>query len=174
MSKYVSLLRGVNVGGRNIKMTDLTDCYVNIGLTDIKAYLQSGNVTFYSEATNIDFIKTKLELVVSKSFSFPAKIFVLGEDKLKTIVEKYPFDMTDNSYQYYVIFTEDDLATNLYNQGIGLKSQLDSIALGDDVVYWKVLKGMTVKSPFSKLLVKSEFKDFHTNRNIKTLAKILS
>jgi len=174
MRKYISLLRGINVGGRNIKMADLIDCYSSIGLTNSKTFLQSGNVTFDIEEADIDLIKTNLELAVSKTFNFPARIFVLSVDKLKAIIERYPFENCDNSYQYYVIFINNILATKLYEQGVGLKSQIEDVALGDDVVYWKVQKGMTVKSPFSKLLVKSEFKDFHTNRNINTLTKLLS
>jgi uncharacterized protein (DUF1697 family) len=174
MGKYVSLLRGINVGGRNIKMKDLQDCYASIGITDVKTYLQSGNVTFNAAETDETLITKKLELAVSDRFNYPAKIFVLVEDKLKQIIENYPFDSTDNMYQYYVIFTRKGIAKNLYNQGESLKSELDKIALGEGVLYWKVLKGITVDSPFSKLLVKCEFKDFHTNRNLKTLSKLLS
>ena len=161
------------MGGRNIKMMDLQDCYKSIGLTDVKIYLQSGNVTFNTVETDETLITKKLELAVSDRFNYPAKIFVLVEEKLKQIIENYPFDSTDNMYQYYVIFTRKGIAKNLYNQGKGLKSELDKIALGEEVLYWKVLKGMTVNSPFSKLLVKSEFKEFHTNRNLKTLSKLL-
>ncbi len=155
-------------------MSDLVDCYLSLRLTNINTLLQSGNVTFNTEQADIGSLEERLELAVSKTFNFPAKIFVLSDDKLKSIIEKYPFDISDSTFQYYVIFINNIIATKLYEQGVGLKLQIEDVALGDSVVYWKVQKGMTVKSPFSKLLVKSEFKDFHTNRNINTLHKLLS
>ena len=174
MIKYISLLRGINVGGRNIRMTELTNCYSSIGLSNISTYLQSGNVTFYSKEDDIEELRIKLEFAVSIWFNYPAKVFVLNEDKMKLILEKYPFKTENDLYQYYVIFTDGELNIDLYEQGSHLITKLENISLGEGVVYWRVLKGMTVKSPFSKLLLKTQFKDFHTNRNINTLLKLLA
>ncbi len=44
---YISLLRGINVGGRNIiKMNFLRKMYEELGLIDVKSYVQSGNLIF--------------------------------------------------------------------------------------------------------------------------------
>ena len=51
--KYVSLLRGINVGGNNIiKMADLKECFNDMGFANVRTYIQSGNVLFTaSEST---------------------------------------------------------------------------------------------------------------------------
>jgi len=47
MSRYVALLRGINVGGKHsIRMTDLKACFEAQGLDDVATYIQSGNVVF--------------------------------------------------------------------------------------------------------------------------------
>src|SRR5437588_4481599 len=46
-SKYLALLRGVNVGGRNLlPMRELTEIFANAGCADVRTYIQSGNVVF--------------------------------------------------------------------------------------------------------------------------------
>jgi uncharacterized protein (DUF1697 family) len=50
MARYVALLRGINVGGKNpIKMTDLKACFEAEGFEDVATYIQSGNVVFTSD-----------------------------------------------------------------------------------------------------------------------------
>lgn len=47
MTKYIAILRGINVGGkRKILMADLRDICKNLGLKNIQTYIQSGNVLF--------------------------------------------------------------------------------------------------------------------------------
>ena len=50
MSQYVALLRGINVGGKNlIKMVALKACFEAQGLRDVTTYIQSGNVLFTTD-----------------------------------------------------------------------------------------------------------------------------
>ncbi|HUC95746.1 MAG TPA: DUF1697 domain-containing protein [Candidatus Saccharimonadia bacterium] len=172
MKHYVSLLRGVNVGGRNIKMIDLVNCYQRLGLLDVKSILQSGNVIFSCEEASASVLKSKIEKAVSKRFGYSAKVFVLDLEKLKVILNNYPFDSDNDTYQHYIIFTDGIITTRLYDEGKLIKSDSDGVSLYNSVIYWKVEKGKSVESPFSKLLVKKEFKQFHTNRNIRTIAKL--
>jgi len=49
MSQFVALLRGINVGGRNIiKMSELKVFLEAEGLRDVVTYIQSGNILFTS------------------------------------------------------------------------------------------------------------------------------
>ena len=51
MNIYISILRGINVGGqRTIKMDILKQLYSDLGFDKVKTYIQSGNVIFQSEA----------------------------------------------------------------------------------------------------------------------------
>jgi len=50
METYISMLRGINVSGKNIiKMENLKEMYASLGFKNIQTYVQSGNVIFTSE-----------------------------------------------------------------------------------------------------------------------------
>ncbi|NIP26808.1 MAG: DUF1697 domain-containing protein, partial [Phycisphaerae bacterium] len=53
MRQYAALLRGINVGGKNIiKMADLRACFERMGFSDVRTYIQSGNVLFWATETD--------------------------------------------------------------------------------------------------------------------------
>ena len=48
---FIALLRGINVGGRNkLPMAELRALAEGLGWTDVRTYIQSGNVVFRAEA----------------------------------------------------------------------------------------------------------------------------
>ena len=168
--KYAAFLRGVNVGGRIIRMADLKTCLEKAGFfSDVKTYLQSGNVTFESDNNEAE-LKKQIETLLTKTFNYPAKAQVIPMDNLRKIIDSNPFSSASADYHQYVIFIENDLETKLVAEAG--KQLGEEVKAGHGVVYWKVMKGQTLKSPFAKLLTKSKYKDFNTNRNINTLQKI--
>jgi len=174
MNTYVALLRGINVGGRIVKMADLKDCFEKSGCYDITTILQSGNVIFKSPEVDLELIRKKLEADVISRFDYPAKIFVLDQSRLQLITNKYPFDDSNADYQHYIVFLRPGLAEDLLPYAGSLDPAVEIIARGNDVVYWKVQKGMSLKSYFSQILTRSQFKDFNTIRNINTANRLLA
>lgn len=172
MTKYAAFLRGINVGGRIVKMVDLKACLIAVGLAEVTTLLQSGNVTFTSDKSSAQ-LKSLIETALTETFDYPAKVQVFSIKELQTIVEGYPFGTTGADQHDYVIFMEnglgDQLVADTYSLAPGEKVQA-----GQGVVYWRVDKGSTLKSDFAKLLTKARYKNFNTNRNLKTLHKILS
>ena len=52
MTRYVGLLRAVNVGGTGkLPMADLRAMCAEIGFADVQTYIASGNVVFDSDLT---------------------------------------------------------------------------------------------------------------------------
>ena len=171
MAQYAAFLRGVNVGGRVIKMAELKACLQKAGLKNVKTILQSGNVVFESESSAAK-LKTQIEELLTKTFKYPAKVQVLSIENLQKIVQANPFTDAPADYHQYVIFIENDLEIQLVAEAG--KRLGEEVMAGQGVVYWKVQKGQTLKTPFAKLLTKSKYKEFNTNRNINTLQKILT
>ncbi|HVI60804.1 MAG TPA: DUF1697 domain-containing protein [Candidatus Saccharimonadales bacterium] len=172
MTKYALFLRGINVGGRTVRMADLKTCLDKAGLENVVTLMQSGNVVFESEKDTTA-LKQLIEGTLKATFGYPAKVQVLAMDQLADIVERYPFGAAGDSQHDYVIFMENglekELAQESYESAPGEK-----LAAGQNVVYWRVDKGSTLKSNFAKLLTKAKYKDFNTNRNLKTLRKLLA
>lgn len=174
METYVALLRGINVGGRVVKMAELKACLEGLGLETVSTLLQSGNVTFQNDSNDLAGLRAKIETAVGQKFNYPAKILVYPIDYVKKVTAAYPFDASDEAYQHYVIFMEPGLAKQLADDATGLDAKIDALKLGDQVLYWRVAKGLTLKTPFAKFLVKAKYKEGHTVRNIKTLEKIIT
>src|ERR1035438_7866087 len=76
MPVIISMLRGVNVGGHNlIKMDGLRALYGSLKLRHPQTYLQSGNVVFQTEATDLAKLARKIEDAIERQFAFrPAVI----------------------------------------------------------------------------------------------------
>ena len=174
MVQYVAFLRGINVGGRIIRMKDLKTCFESLGFQDVVTYLQSGNVRFNTTKSDLDSLKQRIEERLTTSFHYPAKAQVYLRDSLPGIVNAYPFDITETDFQHYIVFVENNLAKSLSSEAIGLNPQTEVIALAGTVLYWKVKKGMSVKSEFSKYLIKPAYRPYVTTRNINTLQKIVA
>jgi uncharacterized protein (DUF1697 family) len=171
MTQYVAFLRGINVGGRIVKMADLKTCLAEAGLSNITTFLQSGNVVFES-ALSAARLKKVIETALTTTFSYPAKTQVFTVHDLRKIAEDYPFGVAGDDQHDYVIFIENGLEKTLLQESYNLAPG-EKVSAGKGVIYWRVDKGSTLRSSFAKLLTKAKYKDFNTNRNLKTLLKII-
>jgi uncharacterized protein (DUF1697 family) len=171
MVKYAAFLRGINVGGRIIKMVDLKACFEKQGFKNVTTLLQSGNVIFET-GLNQSEAKKQIEESLTRTFNYPAKVQVIELDRLKKIVSNFPFGEAGLKQHNYVIFVENGLEKTMlgddYELGTGEKVQA-----GEGVIYWRVDQGETLRSSFGKLLSKSKYRDFNTNRNLNTLQRLL-
>jgi uncharacterized protein (DUF1697 family) len=171
MTNYVAFLRGINVGGRVIKMADLQACFRDLGLQNVRTVLQTGNVLFAS-SDSAELLKRRIEAGLARAFNYAAKSQVFKVDDLRRIIDAYPFGEAGNDQHDYVIFLENGLEKSLVSETYNL-AMGERVAAGNGVVYWRVDKGSTLQSSFAKLLTKAKYKNFNTNRNLKTLRKLL-
>lgn len=168
----VAFLRGINVGGRVIQMAELRSCFTDMGLDNVVTVLQTGNVIFDSDEA-LSALKRLIEAGLHTRFNYPAHVQVYTVAHLREIVEATPFDGSDSQMHSYVVFFEDGLERELVVEASDLEAESETIELGDGVIYWQVPKGSTLQSGFAKYLTKVRYRDFHTNRNINTLRKIV-
>ncbi|MGF7124434.1 DUF1697 domain-containing protein [Rhodococcus sp. TAF43] len=174
MTRYVSLLRGINVGGINIKMADLSRVFTELGFDDVKTVLASGNVLFSSDSTDIPALKSDIEAALRAAFGYEAWVFVLSTETLARIVASYPFDPAHDGWHPYVMFTaEPTVLAGLLDAHTDLDPDIERIRGGDGVLYWEVERGMTLKSSFGKNTGKPKLKAVTTTRNLRTLVKLL-
>ncbi len=169
--KHIVFLRGINVGGRVVKMADLKVGLESIGLQNVKTVLQSGNVVFESDQ-NADELKRTIEEVLTRTFNYPAKVQVFTLEQIESVIKDYPFDRNNTDYQHYVIFMESTKERELEAEAT-FDEKVEQIKSGTNCIYWTVPKGMTLKSEFSKYLTKPAYKEFNTVRNINTLEKVI-
>ncbi len=59
--KYIAFLRGINIGGHQVKMEQLRELFRKLGLTDVRSYIQSGNIFFETAETDRVRLTRKIE-----------------------------------------------------------------------------------------------------------------
>ena len=91
MTTYISILRGINVGGQKlIKMNALRKSYENMGFRKVTTYVQSGNVIFKGNSFEIEELEQKISQQIEKDFGFEVPVIVLTTDKLKQVIDNNP------------------------------------------------------------------------------------
>ena len=93
MAKYISILRGINVGGnRKIQMKDLKSLYDGLGFLKVETYIQSGNVVFESDLklSNAD-LEVKIEQAIIETFGFDVPVIIRTADEWVKSIVNNPF-----------------------------------------------------------------------------------
>ncbi len=106
MTRVVALLRGVNLGKRQMKMAELKAALEGAGYTDVKTILASGNVRF--EAPGLDGLKPKIDALLSAAFSFRVEVLIRTIAALEKLIASDPFaDVAkDADVARHVLFAE--------------------------------------------------------------------
>ncbi len=90
VTSYVALLRGVNIGGRLLKMQDLKRMAVEIGLGSPRTYIASGNLLFESSASEPT-LKRDLEAALKVHFGKAVPVMVRTAKELARVASANPF-----------------------------------------------------------------------------------
>lgn len=99
MSIFITLLRGINVSGKNrIKMDALKQLFIELGFDNVQTYIQSGNVVFQSDVSETLELARGISEKIEKSLGFVVPVLVLTAEELKNALQNNPFiaDVTKN------------------------------------------------------------------------------
>jgi uncharacterized protein (DUF1697 family) len=171
VTRWVALLRGVNVGGVTVKSAQLAEVFRALGFDDVKTVLASGNVLFSTEG-DVGALTNRLETALSDEFGYTARVVVVEQSTVAAVVNAYPFAEVDDK-QPYVVFASDPTMLEDLGEGAGSGDDIERIAAGDGVLYWEVRRGMSTDSPFSKRTTRLKGPGILTTRNLRTLRKLL-
>jgi uncharacterized protein (DUF1697 family) len=90
MTAYAALLRGVNLGKRQLKMEDLRNVAAGLGLEDPKTYIASGNLLFRSKKGEAA-LKAELEAAIAEHMGANVGVMIRTADELAGVVAANPF-----------------------------------------------------------------------------------
>lgn len=104
MTAYVSLFRGINVGGNHqVSMADLKAMHESLGLQHVLSYIQSGNVVFHSAEADAPQLQRHIEASFEQQFGFHSDVIVRTLAEFNEIVEKNPFQGQQNKEPKWVV-----------------------------------------------------------------------
>ena len=91
MTRYIDLLRGINISGKNtISMPELKTALGEKGFGDVKTYLNSGNVLFSDDETDVVKLAERIHAIIFDTFHLEIPVFVISQDELKVLLSKAP------------------------------------------------------------------------------------
>lgn len=92
MKTYIALLRGINVGGKNtLTMKDLAWIFIDMGYSEVRTYIQSGNVIFRSATTCSRRTAVKIASRIDDNHGFEPKVLLLEGSELETAMTNNPY-----------------------------------------------------------------------------------
>jgi uncharacterized protein (DUF1697 family) len=111
MPRYVALLRGINLGGRNrVAMADLRQLTEALGHTEVVTYINSGNVVFTSPDTDCGALADAIEQAIARSLAVRPAVVVLSRADLAQVIADNPFPDEANPRCLHAVFRRLDLA----------------------------------------------------------------
>ena len=155
MTRYLLLLRGINVGGRNkVPMAALRELLESHGHANVSTYIASGNVILTSDQTAAT-IKRELEEGLPKTFKLDSElvaVLVLTLAELRAVVRNRPkgFGDTPDAYHSDAVFLMGIDATTAMKV-FDPRPGVDEVWPGTGVIYSQRLSAQRTKSRLSKI-----------------------
>ena len=156
MTRYLVLLRGINVGGRNkVSMATLRELLESHGHTNVSTYIASGNVLLSSDQSAAA-IKRELEAALPTTFKLDSEsisVHVLTLAQLRAVIRNRPkgFGAQPGKFHSDAIFLIDiDAKTAM--KVFDPRPEVDEVWPGKGVIYSQRLSAQRTKSRLSKIV----------------------
>jgi uncharacterized protein (DUF1697 family) len=171
--QYLALLRGINVGGKNlVKMADLREAFEEMGFAEVATYIASGNVLFRAPRQKRDELAARIESELSRRFGVELKVVLLTEKLLKGVVEGAPRGFGADSHLCDVVFLRKPLTAEKAFGVLELREGIDSASAGKGVLYFSRLASKATGSRLNRIASTPEYKNM-TIRSWSTTTKLL-
>ncbi|ANI41436.1 DUF1697 domain-containing protein [Mycolicibacterium vaccae] len=172
MTRYAAFLRGVNVGGVNLKMAAVAQTLQAAGFTDVTTVLASGNVLLSTRA-GAAAVRQRAERALRDEFGYDAWVLVYDLDTVAAVSAGFPFEREVPGHHSYVTFVTDDDVFGELSELARQPAPDESIQPGDGVVYWQVPRAASVTSAMGKTMGAKRYRSSTTTRNLRTIDKVL-
>ncbi|HWL91095.1 MAG TPA: DUF1697 domain-containing protein [Actinomycetota bacterium] len=175
MARYVALLRGINVGGKNaVPMPALKTCFEDAGFDDVTTYIQSGNVLFGAPSSSQAELTHRIEGMIRKAFAhYDASVVLRSRSQMRSIVDRAPkgFGTEPSKYRYDVVFLKAPLTAKAAIKDVLTKEGVDRIWAGTGILYMSRLDSRATQSRLNRVASLPIYR-YMTIRNWNTTTKL--
>jgi uncharacterized protein (DUF1697 family) len=177
MTKYIALLRGINVGGNNkVAMSDLRECFVRQGFTNVVTYINSGNVLFDSEESDVVKLVRLCESAIEKQFGFQVVTTVIATSEVKIALENAPMSWKDADPKEFrteaLFIIPPAKATDVLAEIQKKSTTVDTFYIDGQMIFWTLPRAAYNKSVVPKIIGTPIYKSI-TIRGANTVKKLL-
>ena len=172
--RYVVLLRGINVGGKMVKMETLRNLLHSMKFQNIKTLLNSGNVIFDSHENDISLLSHRLEKAFEKEFRFHIDVLIRTMDDIVSLVTSEPFkdvSLTSET-RLYITFISSEKKPTIQIPYESNEKDLRILAVDNRYVLTVITLSTNKNTTDMMKLLEKEFGKKITTRNWNTVQKI--
>lgn len=127
--KYVLLLRGINVGGKNkVAMSDLKDMISKLGYENVITYINSGNIIFDAN-DNKEIVRVKISHML-ETFPFSINKVILTQEEYLDEISNLPEWWSEELFRRDVLFYSDEVDYSV------MKERIKMMPLNDEMVHF--------------------------------------
>jgi uncharacterized protein (DUF1697 family) len=170
---YVALLRGINVGGKNlIKMSSLKHTFEELGFADVSTYINSGNVFFKSKERDARKLEVKIERALAREHKLDRRVVVRSYPEIAKLVKSLPSGWdADNDWRYNVIFLRHTIDSKAVLRDLDAKADVERVIYKPGTLLWSAKASDITRTRMHKLSSLKIFQDM-TVRNTNTTKKL--
>jgi uncharacterized protein (DUF1697 family) len=175
MKTYIALLRGINVSGhRMIKMDELKKILGELNYTNIRTYIQSGNIIFESENKEPASLEKQIEEKILNHFDFQVPVAIRTRSELDNIYNNNPFlgKRSEPTDKLHVTFFPEQPDKEQLNKIEGLLFLPDEFIASGREVYLLCPNGYG-QTKLTNQFFENKLKLTATTRNWKTIETLL-
>lgn len=175
MTIYVALLRGINVGGKNmVSMKALKSSFETMGFMDVMTYINSGNVLFRTGGTDARKLEARIDRMLESDYGLKGRTVVRSHEEMvrlvKTITKTWK---PDPAWRYNVIFLRHTVDSKRVLDGLDPKPDLEQVVYCPGTLLWAAKVSDLTRTTMLKLASKPLYQEM-TIRNVNTTTKILA
>jgi uncharacterized protein (DUF1697 family) len=170
---YVAFLRGVNVWGKGIvSMAAIKTALVALGLSDVRTYINSGNVIFSTRASAVEPLTARIEKALEQGTGMSIKVLVMDHKSLKKMVDAIPRSWVDDkTMRTYVLLLWKELDERGILDRLPNKPGIDELRYTPGAVVWRVDRENVGRSQMNRLVGTPLYKKM-TIRSANTMRKL--
>src|SRR6202048_3546711 len=170
---YVAFLRGVNVGGKSIvSMAAIKEALVALGLSDVRTYINSGNVIFSTQASGVQQLTARIEKALDQHTGMAIKVLVMDHRTLKKMVDAIPRNWVDDkTMRTYVLLLWKELDDRGILDRLPSKPGIDELRYTPGAVVWRVDRENVGRSYMNRIVGTPLYKKI-TIRSANTMRKL--
>ena len=177
MNRYVALLRGINISGKNkVQMAELKKGFEKLDFKEVKTYLNSGNVIFSSDEDDIRRFTNQIEKMIKNQFDLHIPVLVISKEELEDILNNTPNWWGSENKEIYdnlIFIMPPTTFAEVFNEIGEPKEELEKIKNYKEVVFWSFSRKDYQKTNWWSKTASTNISNKLTIRTANTIKKIV-
>jgi uncharacterized protein (DUF1697 family) len=178
MTTYIAFLRSINVGGHNVTMIRLRELFSELGLINVRSYIQTGNIFFETNRTDRTALTKQIEDHLESALGYPVPTMLRTIPEIEAALALDPFKSIDvaDDIRFFILLISKPLPSDLTFPDVSPTGEFKLLAAtdGEVLMLYRQVKGRTgnVAAYLEKRFkISATARFWHTMANILEAAK---